>query len=167
VQEIIDNRTSESRFGLKGSAKIRDGWSAGYVMEIGTGGADGVLISHGGEEGGYSLYVLEGRLHYAHNYLARTLYHVESGEMVPVGRHRLRYEFEATGKPDIAKGKGSPGRGQLYIDDRLVGQIDIPVTMPIRLQGGIIVGANPGSLSRPITGRRSGSPVRSTGSTST
>jgi len=29
-----------------------------------------------------------------------------------------------------------------------VGQIDIPVTMPIRLQGGIIVGANPGS---PVT----------------
>lgn len=48
-QEIIDNRTSESRFGLKGSAKIRDGWSAGYVMEIGTGGgftADDLSVRH-------------------------------------------------------------------------------------------------------------------------
>lgn len=48
-QDIIDNRTSESRFGLKGSAKIRDGWSAGYVMEIGTGGgfgADDLSVRH-------------------------------------------------------------------------------------------------------------------------
>ncbi len=48
-QDIIDNRTSESRFGFKGSAKIREGWSAGYVMEIGTGGgftADDLSVRH-------------------------------------------------------------------------------------------------------------------------
>jgi arylsulfatase len=119
-------------------------------VEIPLGGAEGVLISQGGEEGGYSLYVKDGRLHYVHNYVAKAWYHVESGEPVPEGRHRLRYEFEVTGKPDLAKGKGTPGRGQLYIDDRLVGQTDIPVTTPIRLTfgGGIIVGKDRAS---PVT----------------
>jgi uncharacterized membrane protein len=54
------------------------------------------------------------------------------------------------GKPDLPAGKGTPGRGQLYIDDRLVGQADIAVTIPIRLTmgGGIVVGADPGA---PVT----------------
>ena len=52
-----------------------------------------------------------------------------------------------TGKPDIAKGKGAPGRGQLYIDGKLVGQGDIPLTMPLSLGlgGGIVCGADTGS----------------------
>ena len=39
-----------------------------------------------------------------------TLYYVESTETVPAGRHQLRFEFEVTGKPDIAHGKGAPGK---------------------------------------------------------
>ena len=36
-----------------------------------------------------------------------------------------------TGKPDPAKGKGSPGRAKLFIDGKLVGQAEIPVTTPL------------------------------------
>ena len=43
----------------------------------------------------------------------------------------LRYEFEPTGEPDIANGKGVPGRGQLYIDGKLVGAGDFPHTTPL------------------------------------
>ena len=35
-----------------------------------------------------------------------------------------------TDKPDIAHGKGAPGKGQLYIDGKLVGQ-GAPVTRSI------------------------------------
>ncbi|HTY91308.1 MAG TPA: arylsulfatase [Methanocella sp.] len=120
-------------------------------VEIPAGGAEGVLISHGSDEGGYTLYVKDGGLYYVHNYVAKAWYRVESREPVPDGRHRLRYEFEVTGKPDLAGGKGAPGRGRLYIDDRLVGQADIPVTIPIRLTmgGGIVVGADPGASVTP------------------
>ena len=45
----------------------------------------------------------------------------------------LRYEFEPTGKPDIANGKGTPGRAQLYINGKLVGQADFPFTVPLML----------------------------------
>ena len=47
------------------------------------------------------------------------------------GRHALRYEFEPTGAPDIANGKGVPGRGQLYIDGKLVGANEFPHTTPL------------------------------------
>ena len=37
------------------------------------------------------------------------------------GRHELRFEFEPTGKPDLAHGKGTPARAQLYVDGKLAG----------------------------------------------
>jgi len=101
--------------------------------EIPAGGADGVLFSQGGNDGGLSLYVQDGRLRFAYNYVGRNIYYIESDAPVPAGRHRLRFEFEVTGKPDIATGKGAPGRGQLYIDDALVGQTEIPLTNPLNV----------------------------------
>jgi len=50
---------------------------------------------------------------------------------VPKGDATLRYEFEPTGPPDPRNGKGSPGRGQLYINGELVGNTDFPTTVPI------------------------------------
>ncbi len=113
-------------------------------------GSEGVLLSHGGNDGGYSFYIKGGKLHYVHNYVARELYHVESAEAIPEGHQRLRVEFEVTGKPDISRGKGAPGRVQLYINGTLVGQTEMPVTVPqaIGLTGGVTVGADPGS---PVT----------------
>jgi hypothetical protein len=71
---------------------------------------------------------------------------VASADPVPAGRHELRFEFEPTDQPDIAHGKGAPGRAQLYIDQQLVGQTDLPVTTPLIYNpGGLSCGANPGS----------------------
>ncbi|MBK5107271.1 MAG: arylsulfatase [Anaerolineales bacterium] len=119
-------------------------------VEIPEGGAEGVLISQGGIDGGYTFYVKDGKLQYLYNYVARTFFHAESTTTVPEGRHQLRYEFEVTGEPDILKGKGTPGLGQLYIDGQLVGQVEMDVTNPIMLglASGVAVGADPGS---PVT----------------
>jgi arylsulfatase A-like enzyme len=114
--------------------------------EIPTDGAEGVLLCQGSGVGGWSLYMLEGRLHYVHNYVRRANHRVSSPEPVPEGRHELRFEFEPTGPPDIPNGKGAPGRAQLYIDGTLVAETDMPVTTPVGLNpGGLTCGANPGS----------------------
>ena len=102
-------------------------------VDIPEGGVEGVIVAHGGVDGGYGLFVQDGRLRWVHNYVAREYPSVISTETVPAGRHRLRFEFEATGPPDIAAGKGSPGRAQLYFDDRLVASEDIAVTTPLSL----------------------------------
>jgi arylsulfatase A-like enzyme len=116
-------------------------------VEIQGGGAEGALLSAGDVQGGFAFYVQNGKLHYVYNYVGSNFSHVESNESVPEGRHKLRFEFELTGKPDIGKGKGAPGRGQLYIDGKLVGQGDIPLTMPLSLGlgGGLVCGADAGS----------------------
>jgi len=69
---------------------------------------------------------------------------------VTEGRHQPRYEFEVTGKPDLLKGKGTPGTGRLWIDPRQVGETQMPVTTPLclGLGGNITCGANVGS---PVT----------------
>ncbi|KPI31724.1 sulfatase [Actinobacteria bacterium OV320] len=119
-------------------------------VEIPPGGAQGVLLCQGTNAGGWSLYVKDGHLHYAHNFVQRAMHHVVSSESLPEGRHALRFEFEPTGAPDITHGKGAPGRAQLYIDGRLVGQSDMPVTTPIAVNpGGMACGANPGSAVTP------------------
>jgi arylsulfatase A-like enzyme len=116
-------------------------------VEIPADGADGCLISYGGTDGGFSFYVKDGKLHHIHNYVARDYLHVESQDAVPEGAHSLRFEFEVTGKPDISHGKGTPGRAQLYIDGKLVGQAEYPYTTPLSmgLTGGWSVGADPGA----------------------
>jgi arylsulfatase len=114
-------------------------------VEIPAGGAEGVLLSQGTGVGGWSFYVKDGKLHYVHNYVRRALYQVSSQNAVPEGRHQLRFEFEPTGKPDFAQGKGAPGRAQLYVDGQLVGQAEFPVTTPVAFNpGGLTCGANPG-----------------------
>jgi arylsulfatase A-like enzyme len=112
-------------------------------------GAEGVLLSQGTAAGGYSFYVKDGKLRYVHNYVGRQLLEVESDDVVPGGKHELRFEFEPTGEADLSQGKGAPGRLQLYIDGNLVGNSEAAVTTPFMFNpGALTCGANPGS---PVT----------------
>ena len=118
-------------------------------VDIPDGGADGVLLCQGTAAGGYSLYVKDGRLHYVHNYVGRALHRVSSPEPIAAGAHELRFEFEPTGQPDLANGRGAPGKLQLYVDGTLVAAEQAPVTTPFALNpGALTCGANPGS---PVT----------------
>ncbi len=118
-------------------------------VEIPDGGAEGVLFCQGSAAGGYSLYVQDGRLHYVHNYVGRSLHKVSTAEPLKPGAHELRFEFEPTGTPDLPHGKGAPGRLQLYVDGELVANAEASVTTPFLFNpGGVTCGANPGS---PVT----------------
>ncbi|HET8950551.1 MAG TPA: arylsulfatase, partial [Solirubrobacteraceae bacterium] len=129
-------------------------------VEIPEDGAEGVLLAQGTAAGGFTLYVQDGRLHYTHNWVARELLHVASDAEVSTGRHALRFEFEPTGMPDPAKGHGSPGRLQLYIDGELTGDREVPYTTPFLFNpGALTCGADPGS---PVTTEYEG-PFRFTG----
>ena len=119
-------------------------------VEIPKDGAAGVLLSAGDVQGGFTFFVKDGKLKYIYNYVGSDFYQVESKTAIPPGRHKLRFEFEPTGKPDLAHGKGAPGHVQLYVDGKLGGEADIPLTIPLSLGlgGGIVCGADAGS---PVT----------------
>lgn len=119
-------------------------------VEIPKGGAEGVLASQGGVDGGYSFYVKNKKLCYTYNYVAAEEFQVVSTSDVPEGKLSLRFEFKPTGKPVIPNGKGAPGHAELYVNDQLVGQSDFPYTIPLTLglAGGISVGRDEGA---PVT----------------
>ncbi len=102
-------------------------------VEIPKDGAKGVLLANGGTFGGYSFFInKDQKLQYSHNYVGIKEYKVISDQKVPVGKLTLRMEFKNTGPPDFKIGKGAPGAVKLFINDKLAGSGDIPVTVPIQ-----------------------------------
>ena len=130
------------------------------TVEIPEGGAEGVLLAQGSAAGGYSL-LHQGRPAALRPQLRRPRdlrRHVRGP--VPAGSHELRFEFEPTGEPDLAHGHGAPGRLQLYIDGKLVGNAEAPMTTPFVFNPGAPRGGlNPGSPVTPDYAR----PFRFTG----
>jgi arylsulfatase len=111
------------------------------------GGADGVLFSMGGVDGGFAFYVKDGRLTYGYNYVADQRFRVTSDSVIPAGDHIFSFEFIPTGKPDIAKGRGVPATIKLFVDGQPVGTGELPVTIPLSLglSAGVSVGSDAGS----------------------
>ena len=111
------------------------------------GGAEGVLFSMGGNDGGFVFYVQDGKLTYGYNYVADQRFKVQSGGVLPEGDHIFSFEFTPTGEADIAKGKGVPATIKLFVDAKQVGTGDLPVTIPLQLgpAAGVVIGADSGA----------------------
>jgi len=115
-----------------------------YVM-IPDGGAEGVLACAGTEFGGWSLFMKDGKLQYAHNYLKMHEYEVASDRPVPSGLHRLSMHF--TPKQTSERPAFSIGDVALFIDDQPVGELK-----DIKMAGqysavtgyGLLIGRNTG-----------------------
>ena len=115
-------------------------------VEIPKGGAEGVLLSSGDVQGGLPSMCRTASSTTCTPMSAAILPH-RVDLSVPVGRHKLRFEFETTGEMDYKDGKGAPGRRPDLYRRQLVGQGDIPLTMAVMigLAGGFVCGADIGS----------------------
>jgi arylsulfatase len=80
-------------------------------------GAEGVIVASGGESGGYTLCLLDGRLHYAINHLERAHYVATSAAPVDPGPHEVVVEFASDG--------ANAGAARLVLDGAVVGAVDI------------------------------------------
>lgn len=90
------------------------------------GGASGVIITQGGEVGGWSLYVHEGRLTYCYNFFGIEYYIVRAADTLPSGQHQVRMEFAYDGG-GLAKG----GDVTLYHDGKAVGTGRVERSIPM------------------------------------
>jgi arylsulfatase A-like enzyme len=116
------------------AADVRNrSYSITAEVEMGKEGAQGVLLAHGGTFGGYTFFInKDQKLQFSYNYVGLEEFKIISSVKVPTGKVTLRWEFQKTGAPDFKLGKGAPGTGKLFIDGKLVGEGNIPVTVPIQ-----------------------------------
>jgi arylsulfatase len=95
-------------------------------IEVPAEAPNGVIVAQGGRFGGWSLYVLDGKLKYCHNYLGTDRYYVESAGALPQGKTTVKYQFTYEGGSEA----GGPGAGALYVGQKKVGEGRIEKTVP-------------------------------------
>jgi arylsulfatase len=86
-------------------------------IDVPESGVQGVIIAQGGSIGGWSLYVVDGRLRYCYNLLGIQRFHVDSEPELPAGTHQVRMEFDYDG-PGLGKG----GTVTLRLDGEPIGE---------------------------------------------
>lgn len=104
------------------------------LVDIPPEGAQGVLASVGGAQGGWALFVQDGCAHYVHNFL-RIRCHKVSSSALPVGRTEVSFVFEPTGK--------GLGTVQLFVNGASQGSPQAVETAPIvysAVQDGLQIG---------------------------
>ncbi len=113
------------------------------------GGAAGVIATQGGQVGGWSLYVHEGRLKYCYNFFGIHYFFATADRPLPAGKHQVRMEFAYDGG-GLAKG----GNVTLYYDGNAVGtgRVDITVPMGFSADEACDIGRDTGSPASPDYG---------------
>jgi arylsulfatase len=78
--------------------------------------ANGVLVCQGGDFGGWSFYVVDGKPGYSYNWVGLEIYTVTSTQKLTPGRHTVKFDFAYEG------GRGGAGTGTISINGNKVGE---------------------------------------------
>ncbi len=84
--------------------------------------ASGVILCQGGDFGGWTLYMLDGKLAYTYNWVGLEAYTVTSTQKVPAGKHTLKLDFAYEG------GRGGGGTAVLSMNGKPIGEGKIAKT---------------------------------------
>ncbi len=87
-----------------------------------TGNNTGVLACQGGDFGGWSLYLKDGKPAFAYNWLGIEHYDINAGQKLSPGKHTVKFEFQYEG------GRGKGGQGIIYVDGAKVAEGTIKQT---------------------------------------
>jgi len=112
-------------------------------------GAEGVIITQGGEAGGWTLYCKGGKLKYCYNFFGIEHYITEADRPIPAGKHQVRMEFKYDGG-GLARG----GDVTLYYDGKAMGKGRVKQSQPMGYSAdeACDVGADTGSPASPEYG---------------
>jgi arylsulfatase A-like enzyme len=120
-------------------------------VTVDTTGAEGVLFKQGGAHGGHVLFIQDGRLHYAYNFLGEREQLISAPDVIPLGPHLFGVRYTRTGT--VANSHTPLGEAVLYIDSAAVAALPEMIAQPgtFGLAGATIsVGRNAGSA---VSGR--------------
>ena len=109
-------------------------------VDIPAGGAEGIMVTHGGRFGGYGFYLLKNKPVFTWNMLGLQRVKWAGTEALSPGKHTLEYDFKydglgaATLAFNSVSGLGRSGTGVLKVDGKEVKSIKMPRTIPLTLQ---------------------------------
>ena len=95
-------------------------------VDIPSEGAKGVLLADGGESGGFSLFLDNGKPTYTYNYFGRRVTTIASPTALPPGPAKVVLRFDYGGG-----GRGKAAQATLLINDRPVAEARLPETVPM------------------------------------
>ena len=90
-------------------------------IEVGT-NASGVIICQGGDFGGWTFYMLDGKPSYSYNWVGLEVYTIASAQKLTPGKHSLKFDFAYEG------GRGGGGVGTISVDGQKVSEGKIAKT---------------------------------------
>jgi arylsulfatase len=109
-------------------------------VAIPEGGAEGMLVTHGGRFAGYGFYLLDGKPVYTWNLLGMKHVKWQGPEVLAPGKHILEFDFKYDGLGAATLQYGSPsglgrsGTGHLKVDGEVVASKKMEKTVPMLLQ---------------------------------
>ena len=102
-------------------------WRIEAQVVIPEGGAEGIILTHGGRFAGYGFYLLEGKPVFCYNLAGVARYYVNGAQKLAPGQHTLVFDYKHDG------GLGKGGVGTIEVDGQVAGTARIEATLPFRL----------------------------------
>ena len=103
-------------------------WQIKTEVVIPEGGAESILLTHGGRFSGWGFYLLEGKPVFDYNLAGVAHYTVAGKDKLTPGAHTIVYDFKYDGG-----GIGKGGVGTIQVDGKTVATGRIEKTLPFRL----------------------------------
>lgn len=116
-------------------------------------GARGVIVAEADTMGGFSLYVQDDKLQFTYSLMGVRIVTLTSSDPLPRGTVAVRYEFAADAPGQL----GTGGRGQLFVNDRAVGENRLEHTVAFRFSSyaGMDIGRDNGAAVSPSYAKQS------------
>jgi arylsulfatase A-like enzyme len=128
---------------------INKSWTITAEVELPVGNESGMIVTHGGLEGGYGLYLKDGKPTFVYNFLSTERLTFAGKEALPKGKTTLVVDFKYDG-PGDAKGLAALGKGgaiTVAANGKTVAQGRMEKSIPIQfsLGEGLDIGEDVGS----------------------
>ena len=107
---------------------LNKSWTITADIEVPEGGAEGMIVTHGGMVGGYGLYLRDGKPTFVYNYLALDRFTVAGKEPLPTGKVKLVVDFAYDGAGERRQRR----HVTLSVNGTKVAEGKLPKTIPIQ-----------------------------------
>ena len=121
---------------------LNKSWTITAVIELPDDKAEGMIVTHGGLEGGYGLYLRDGKPTFVYNFLGMERPTVTAKDPLPKGRTTLKVDFRYDGG-----GIGKGGAIEITANGKRIayGRLDRTIPAQLSLGEGLDVGMDVGS----------------------